>query len=64
MQRSERRGVASDDGIAADEPTECLNPKAAVMRAEALLRKEGHRPAPSHLVAQATLLRAISAMPR
>jgi len=35
---------SSDDGIAADEPAECLNPKAAVMRAEALLRKEGHRP--------------------
>jgi len=28
--------VASDDGIAAGEPTECLNPSAAVMRAEAL----------------------------
>jgi hypothetical protein len=26
--------VASDDGIAAGEPTECLNPNAAVMRAE------------------------------
>jgi hypothetical protein len=34
--------VASDDGIAAGEPTECLNPNAAVMRAEALSRKEGH----------------------
>jgi hypothetical protein len=30
------------DGIAAGEPTECLNPIAAVMRAESLSRKEGH----------------------
>jgi hypothetical protein len=30
--------VASDAG----EPTECLNPNAAVMRAEAPSRKEGH----------------------
>jgi hypothetical protein len=34
--------VASDDEIAAGEPTECFNPNDAVMRAEALLRKEGH----------------------
>jgi hypothetical protein len=34
--------VASDEGIAAGEPTECLNSNAAVMRAEALSRKEGH----------------------
>jgi hypothetical protein len=34
--------VASDDGIAAGEPTECFNCNAAVMRAEALSRKEGH----------------------
>jgi hypothetical protein len=34
--------VATDDGVAAGEPTECLNPNAAVMRAEALARKEGH----------------------
>ena len=33
--------VASDYGIAAGEPAECLNPNAAVMRAEALSRKEG-----------------------
>ena len=33
--------VASDDGIAAGEPMECFNPNAAVMRAEALSRKEG-----------------------
>jgi len=33
--------VASDDGIAAGEPTECFNPTAVVIRAEALLRKEG-----------------------
>jgi hypothetical protein len=36
--------VASDDGVAAGEPTECFNPVAVVMRAEALSRKEGqHR---------------------
>jgi hypothetical protein len=34
--------VAADDGIAAGEPTECFNPNAAVMRAQALSRKEGH----------------------
>jgi hypothetical protein len=34
--------VASDDGVAAGEPTECFNPSAAVVRAEALSRKEGH----------------------
>jgi hypothetical protein len=34
--------VAADDGIAAGEPTECFNPNAAVMRAGALSRKEGH----------------------
>jgi hypothetical protein len=34
--------VAADDGIAAGEPMECFNPNAAVMRAEALSRKEGH----------------------
>lgn len=34
--------VAADDGVAAGEPLECLNPNAAVMRAEALSRKEGH----------------------
>ena len=28
--------IASDDGVAAGEPTECLNPSAAVMRAEVL----------------------------
>jgi hypothetical protein len=33
--------VASDDGVAAGEATECFNPNAAVMRAEALSRKEG-----------------------
>jgi hypothetical protein len=32
----------SDDGIAAGEPTECFNPAAVVMCAEALSRKEGH----------------------
>ena len=34
--------VAADDGVAAGEPTECFNPNAVVMRAEALSRKEGH----------------------
>jgi hypothetical protein len=34
--------VAADDGIAAGEPTECFNPNAAVMRAEALSRQQGH----------------------
>jgi hypothetical protein len=34
--------VASDDGIAHGEPVECFNPNAAVMRAEALSRKDGH----------------------
>lgn len=34
--------VLSDDGVAAGEPTDCFNPNAAVMRAEALSRKEGH----------------------
>jgi hypothetical protein len=28
--------VASDDGVAASEPTECFNPAPVVMRAEAL----------------------------
>jgi hypothetical protein len=34
--------VASDDRVTASEPTECFNPVAAAMRAEALSRKEGH----------------------
>jgi hypothetical protein len=34
--------VATDDGIAAGEPTECFNPSAVVMRAEALSRKQGY----------------------
>ena len=34
--------VASDDGIAAGQPTECFNPTTVVMRAEALSRKAGH----------------------
>jgi len=33
--------VASDDGLAPGEPVECVNPNAAVMRAEALSRKQG-----------------------
>jgi hypothetical protein len=55
--------VAADDGVAAGEPTECFNPNAAVMRAEALSRKEGHCPAQSPFAVLATPLRAISAMP-
>jgi hypothetical protein len=34
--------VVADDGVAAGEPTECFNPSAVVMRAEALSRKEGN----------------------
>jgi hypothetical protein len=34
--------IASDEGIVAGEPTECFNPNAAVMRAEAPSRKDGH----------------------
>jgi hypothetical protein len=34
--------VVATDGIAAGEPTECFNPSAVVMRAEALSRKERH----------------------
>jgi hypothetical protein len=34
--------VAADDGIAPGEAVECFNPNAAVMRAEALSRQEGH----------------------
>jgi hypothetical protein len=36
--------VATDDGVAAGEPTECFNRVAVVMRAEALSRKEGNLP--------------------
>ena len=55
--------VAADDGIAAGEPTECFNPNAAVMRAEALSRKEGTW-TQSPLAAAVTLLLGILAMPR
>jgi hypothetical protein len=34
--------VVSDDGVAPGEPVECFNPNAAVMRADALSRKEGY----------------------
>ena len=34
--------VATDDGVAAGEPTECFTSVAVIMRAEALSRKEGH----------------------
>jgi hypothetical protein len=43
VQGLSRPVVASDDGVAAGEPTECFNPNAGVMRPEALSRKEGHR---------------------
>jgi hypothetical protein len=33
--------IAADNGVAAGEPTECFNPVAVIMRAEALSRKEG-----------------------
>ena len=56
--------VASDDGVAAGEPTECFNPVAVVMRAEALSRKEGHVGARSRFAGQVILFRAISATPR
>jgi hypothetical protein len=55
--------VAADDGIAAGEPTECFNPNAAVMRAEALSRKEVTS-AQSPLAAPVTLPPAISATPK
>jgi hypothetical protein len=34
--------MLGDDGVAAGELTECFNPVAVLMRAEALSRKEGH----------------------
>jgi hypothetical protein len=34
--------TAQGDAERLEEPTECFNPNAAVMRAEALSRKEGH----------------------
>ena len=34
--------LVGDDGLAPGEPVECFNPNAAVMRAEALSRREGH----------------------
>ena len=55
--------VATDDGIAAGEPTECFNPVAVVMRAEPLSRKEGHV-VRWCFPALATPRRAISAMQR
>ena len=36
--------IASDDGVAAGEPTECFNPNAAVMRAEALSLRGAGQP--------------------
>jgi len=46
--------VAADDGIAAGEPTECFNPVAVVMRAEAWSRKPGHAVAFSRIGDPAT----------
>ena len=54
--------VAADDGIAAGEPTECFNPNAAVMRAEARYRAKKATSAQSPLAAPVTLLPVISAM--
>jgi hypothetical protein len=34
--------VLSDDGVAAAEAIECFNPNTAVMKAEALSRKDGY----------------------
>jgi hypothetical protein len=34
--------IVTEDGLAPGEPVECLNPNAAVMRAEALASGEGH----------------------
>ena len=34
--------IATDDGLAPGEAVECLSANAAVMRAEALSRREGH----------------------
>jgi hypothetical protein len=34
--------VVADDGVVPGDPVQCFNPNAAVMRAEALSRKEGH----------------------
>jgi hypothetical protein len=50
--------VTSDDSMAAGEPTECFNPVAVVMRAEALSRREGLS------AALVIPLRAISATPK
>jgi hypothetical protein len=55
--------VASDDGVAAGEATECFNSVAVVMRAEALSRREGHVGAVAFSRTGDPLL-AISAMPR
>ena len=34
--------IATDEGVAPGQPVECFNANAAVMRAEALSRKQGH----------------------
>jgi hypothetical protein len=46
--------VAADDGIAAGE-LECFNPNAAVMRAKALSRKEGHECSTCHRTEKSVL---------
>ncbi len=56
--------VASDDGMAAGEPTKCFNPTAVVMRAEVLSRKDGHKSARSRFPTPAIRQRAISATQR
>jgi hypothetical protein len=53
--------IASDDGVAAGEPSE-INPNAAVMRAEPS-RARRAQSARSRSVARVILLRANSAMP-
>ena len=40
---AQREGFFENEGVAPGEPVECFNPNAAVMRAEALSRKEGNR---------------------
>ena len=56
--------VGADDGIAAGEAVECINPNAAVMRAETLSRKPGYVGARSPLVAAEIRRQAISGMQR
>jgi hypothetical protein len=55
--------VAADDGVAAGEPTECFNPSAVVMRAEAY-RARKVMSARLRSAAAMILRRGNSAMPR